>query len=113
MNALEKQIAELEKREKTLKDKKQLLLNKQKKQSRKDDTRRKILIGAWMIEQKGLGAIVKKMNDLGAISERDRELFLLEPKKEKIHLENDVSAVSFSAGQDADPAKQDTVFTRT
>lgn len=82
VESLEQQIAKQEERLKQLKAQKQAVLArekaKQKEQERKDDTRRKILLGSYLLKKMENEAnkekILAEMNEY-LKEERDRKLF--------------------------------------
>ncbi len=84
VESLEQQIAKQEERLKQLKAQKQAVLArekaKQKEQERKDDTRRKILLGSYLLKKMENEAnkekILAEMNEY-LTEERDRKLFKL------------------------------------
>ena len=84
VESLEQQIAKQEERLKQLKVQKQAVLArekaKQKEQERKDDTRRKILLGSYLLKKMENEAnkekILAEMNEY-LTEERDRKLFNL------------------------------------
>ncbi len=84
VESLEQQIAKQEERLKQLKAQKQAVLArekaKQKEQERKDDTRRKILLGSYLLKKMENEAnkekILAEMNEY-LTEERDRKLFNL------------------------------------
>ena len=84
VESLEQQIAKQEERLKQLKAQKQAVLarekSKQKEQERKDDTRRKILLGSYLLKKMENEAnkekILAEMNEY-LTEERDRKLFKL------------------------------------
>jgi len=85
VESLEQQIAKQEERLKQLKAQKQAVLArekaKQKEQERKDDTRRKILIGSYMLkitedDEQARAKLIAQM-DKYLTDERDRKLFNL------------------------------------
>jgi uncharacterized coiled-coil protein SlyX len=84
VESLEQQIAKQEERLKQLKAQKQAVLArekaKQKEQERKDDTRRKILLGSYLLKKMENEAnkekILAEMNDY-LTEDRDRKLFNL------------------------------------
>jgi len=84
VESLEQQIAKQEERLKQLKAQKQAVLArekaKQKEQERKDDTRRKILLGSYLLKKMEHEAnkekILAEMNEY-LTEERDRKLFKL------------------------------------
>ena len=84
VESLEQQIAKQEERLKQLKAQKQAVLArekaKQKEQDRKDDTRRKILLGSYLLKKMENEAnkekILAELNEY-LTEERDRKLFSL------------------------------------
>ena len=84
VESLEQQIAKQEERLKQLKAQKQAVLArekaKQKEQERKDDTRRKILLGSYLLKKMENEAnkekILAELNDY-LTEDRDRKLFSL------------------------------------
>ena len=77
-------VKELEVKIEQLKKRKQLLLNKERSDERKKDTRRKILMGAVVIKEieqnENLKNYILKVLDRDLLKDRDRVLFDLKPK---------------------------------
>ena len=86
---IDKRVLELKKKKAQLEAQLMDLEKRQKEKNRKDDTRRKVLVGAYvleMIEEDGKditlnNSILKKELDRFLVRNNDRALFGLEPKE--------------------------------
>ena len=109
VESLEQQIAKQEERLKQLKAQKQAVLAREKKkatdQQRKEDTRRKILLGSYLLKKMENEANKEKI--LGELNEyltedRDRQLFNLSPINDIQEKKYDTFEKEFKSFEEAD-----------